>query len=144
MLIRVQSEKFHPTIARFYNIMARNGMIKPPPIDLAPGSLKVQYISPLLAAQRQIDALNMMRLAEALAPWAQADQSTLDNFDTDQIARILHAAQNADASILRSKGQLRDLRQRRAQANAAASQPETANQLSQAVKNVAQAQAAGA
>lgn len=110
MLMRMQEELFHPLIRRVFAILSRNGLIEDPPVEAA---VDVEYVSPLVASQRQLDGLAIARLFEGLAPWSQTDEGVFDVFDTDEIAKAMHAASGAPAHLLRSPQEVKKLRQAR-------------------------------
>ena len=141
MLIRMYQELFHRLIARIFGILNRAGAYPPPPLELASAELSIQYVSPLAASHRQVEALGTMRTAEGILPWAQADPTILDNFDNDAIAEVVHAGSGAPASILNTPSKIKAIREQRAQAEQLA----TAQELIPAIEagaKVQQAQAA--
>jgi len=128
MLIRVQSELFHPLILRVFNLLTRAKLLPEPPESIRGEAPTVEYISPLTGSQRQIEGLATSRLFELLAPWAQVDPGVFDLFDPDEVARTAHAASGAPAKQLRTAQKVKVLRQARAQ------QQEQAAQQQQAVE----------
>lgn len=139
MLIRTQDELFHNLLQRTYGLMARNGMLEPPPEDVPDGVLTIEYASPLLASQKQTEALGVMRITESLLPWAQIDPNVFDGFDTDAIAKIVHAGSGAPATALATAKQIQDKRNARAQQH---QQQQTLENLIAATEAGAKVQAA--
>ncbi len=113
MLINTQAELFHPFINRVFNIMMRGGKFPELPAALEGRSIDIEYISPLAASQQQMDGLAVLRLFEGLAPWSEIDPGIFDNFDMDEVAKVIHKASGAPASILRSTSKIVDIRKAR-------------------------------
>jgi hypothetical protein len=115
MLVRVQAELFQVLLRRVYGLLLRAGKFPAPPTSLMEESrrLKVDYISPLTASQRQMEGLSVMRLFEMLAPWGQVDPGIFDNVDSDEVGKALHVASNAPVSIWRSDTKRQEVRDQR-------------------------------
>ena len=113
MLIRMYQELFHRLVARIFGILSRAGAYPPPPGEIANAELSVRYVSPLVASHRQVEALGALRTAEGILPWAQADPSVLDNFNTDAIAEVVHAGSAAPMKILNTPAKIKDIRKQR-------------------------------
>lgn len=113
MLMRTQAELFHRLIMRVYNVMSRSGAFPEAPPELDGTRVAVEYISPLSASQRQMEALGTLRLVESLLPWAQIDPGVFDGFEPDEAAKVIHAGSGAPTSILRRKSEVEEVRQAR-------------------------------
>lgn len=124
MLGRLQSEFLQPLISRVFYIMNRKkGLFKPMPPQLtAHGSMVVQYTSLIAKAQRLVEAKALNRFIEAITPFANADQSVLDNLDTDSAVRQLAKIHGVPQSMLRDQKDIKQLRKARADAQAKAQQ----------------------
>lgn len=121
MLVRVQSELFQRLTLRVYGILSRAGRLPPIPTSLLDPrrKLKVDYSSPLIASQRQMEGLSLVRLFETMAPWAQVDPGIFDNVDADEVGKVLHAAANAPTSVWRSQSKRDLVREQRRKQNEA-------------------------
>ncbi len=119
MLINTQSELFHPFINRVFNIHMRAGKFPELPVALENIVIDIEYISPLAASQQQMEGLSVLRLFEGLAPWSEIDPGIFDNFDMDEVAKVLHKASGAPAFIQRPKSKIVDIRTARAERQAA-------------------------
>lgn len=114
---RIQSEFLDPLIDRCFRALARAGRFPPMPRVLARlPILKVEYVSPLVRAQRASEGAAVTRTLEAIAPLAATDQSVLDNFDADQLARMLAEAFGLPSRALRSAKDVTAMREERAAA----------------------------
>lgn len=121
MLVRVQGEVLQRMTRRVYGILGRANKFPPIPPSLQDPArrLKVDYQSPLIASQRQMEGLSVVRFFETLAPWGSIDPGVFDNVDADEVAKVLHMAANAPTTIWRSESkrdQVRVAREKQAQA----------------------------
>jgi hypothetical protein len=88
VLGRMQCELYSPTIVRAFGIMARGNMLPPPPPELlANPSYKIEYVSRISMAVKQLEAKGLMQTIEMLNPLAVVKPEMLDHFDTDAITR---------------------------------------------------------
>jgi hypothetical protein len=116
MLVRQQTELYHPFIKRAINLLNRAGKFPERPGILIGRPLTVRYVSPLASSQLQLEALGTQRIIEGLLPWANVDPTVLDPFDPDEVAKVVQAGSGAPTKILRSKSALAKLRADRADA----------------------------
>lgn len=114
MIVRSQAELHHPFIGRVYNLKRRAGTLPPAPEELDGKLIAAEYVSPLIAAQKQIEGLGIARLFEAVAPWAQVDPGMWDRYDVDEIAEVASGASGAPARVLRGREEANKVRKERA------------------------------
>jgi hypothetical protein len=114
---RIESEFLDPCIDRVFAVLMRNGSLPPPPpaVLAAPG-LKVEYVSPLARAQKAAEGEAIVRAFQAMGPLMLAAPATIDNFDTDAVARALADAYGMPARTLRDGAAVAALRAARAMA----------------------------
>lgn len=112
-------------------ILARKGIYEPgsplePPRSLGGRSFGVQFTGPLDRLRRAQELVGINQTAAAITPWAQMRPDILDNFDTDEIARISTEVTGAPQRILMRREEMQQMRQERAaaaeEANAAVQQ----------------------
>lgn len=115
MLVRVQSELFNGLIRRAYNLLLRAGRIPVPPAALQGDKLKVEYVSPLIASQRQMEALSTIRLFEMMAPWIGIDRGLGDWVDMDKLFPVVLTGSGAPAVIAKRENEVKKLREARDQ-----------------------------
>lgn len=144
MLIRAQSELFHPFILRVHNLLQRAGRLPPAPERMAGMELAVEYVSPLQASQRQLEALGTLRVIESALPWAQVDPGILDAYDPDEVAKVIQAGSGAPDSIMRDEATIRRVREARRQEQQRQELMERLPELTKAVEAGARVQAAQA
>ena len=128
MLVRIQTELFHLLVTRVYNILDRSGQIPPKPQALAGQTVRLEYVSPLIASQKQVEGLAVSRMFDQMALWAQVDPGIFDWIDTDKTARVIHAASGAPAELARNQTQVTELRAIRAKAQDAQAQAAMLNE----------------
>lgn len=128
MIGRLNSECLIPLIKRTFAISERNGLIPPPPPDLAAGGrIHIEFQGPLALQTKKyhqtqgIDSgmLFIRELAELLP-------ETLDNVDGDELSRIGMDSKGMPQKVIREKPQVSELRTMR--------QEEAARQEKQAVE----------
>jgi hypothetical protein len=142
---RYESEVFSPMTEREIDILSRNGLLPDMPDELieAEGEYKIEYTSPMRKAMRSSEAIAINRTLESVMPLAQVDPSVLDAFDMNEISRELAEINGMPAKCLRDPEELKALKDQRAGQAEAAQLLEAAPVVSETVKNLAQAQAAG-
>ncbi|WP_415818991.1 portal protein [Bordetella tumbae] len=124
---RVQSEQLGAQISRELDILNQAGALPPMPPELeeAGGVVEVEYNSPLNQAMRAEEGTSLLRLAEASAPFVQADPSAARVFDGVKILRRLADVFSVPSECLRTDDDL-------AEQDAAAAQQQQAAQLLEA------------
>ncbi len=119
VLGRMQSECFNPVINRVYGILSRAGKLPPPPqILLQYPSYKVEYVSRISMAIKQLEAKGWLQTFQSLAPMAQINPGIFDNFDMDQITRDLSRNNGLPSKWLLPVEKVAAIRQGRAQQQA--------------------------
>lgn len=118
MLVRLQTELFSRLVTRTFNLLNRAGLLPRPPAELAGKSLKLEYVSPLIASQKQMEGLAMVRTFEMMAMWAQVDKGIFDWVDTDGVAQRIPMANGVPAELVKTKTQVTEVRKARAGAEA--------------------------
>ncbi len=115
---RQQSEALGPMIERELAILQRTGKLPPLPPALieAQGEYRIEYDGPLSRAQRAEEGVAIARTAEALLPMVQFAPDIMDNFDGDEISRVIAEANGVSAKVIRSVESRETLRAQRKQA----------------------------
>jgi|TARA_R110000868_G_scaffold44269_3_gene147973 hypothetical protein len=136
---RQQSESLGPLINRELNILSKQGVLPPPPELLveAEGEYEVEYVSPLSRAMKAEEGIGILRTLEMVQPIAAMDQSVMDNFDFDEITRILADTNGAPQKILRRSEEVEDLRQQRDQQQQMAAMMQAAPGVADTAETVA-------
>jgi hypothetical protein len=124
-------ELLDPIIDRTFAIMVRRGMIPPAPQELQGMPLKVDYVSLLAQAQKQIATKGLDAVLDHATRVAQIDPSVTDGFDGVRSLQDYAEALGVDPKVLRSPEEIERIRQQR-QAEAATRQK--AEQLAMTVE----------
>lgn len=118
MIIRLHEELLKPLLEETFLILDELGVIPEPPPGFEEATIGIEYISPILAAQKQTEALGTVRLLEGVLPWVQATENAgiLDKFNEEKVAEVLHEGSGAPAKILASSAAFRRAKNERAAA----------------------------
>jgi hypothetical protein len=118
---RQQSEALGPMIEREINILARQGILPPPPrlLQEIGGEITIEYSSPMARAQRAEEGVGIFRTLEGVQTLAAFDPAVLDNFDNDTITRTLADINGMPRALLRRAQDVAGMRQQRAEDQAA-------------------------
>ncbi|MGD9724400.1 MAG: portal protein [Pirellulales bacterium] len=118
MLVRLQTELFSRLCVRVFNLLRRAGHLPTPPVSLRDKTLNLEYVSPLIASQKQMEALAIARSFEQLSYWAQVDRGIFDWVDTDEVAQRVPMANGMPANMLKTATAVKDVRKARAEKEA--------------------------
>lgn len=132
MLGRMQSEYLRPMIQRVYKILQRRGVLPPPPPELQGRGFDVKYSSLIAKSQRISEGQNIMRVAQAIAPFIQMDPTVADNFNGDNMVRIIGQVYGMPQEGIRNAKEVKAIRDNREQQRQALAQ---AQQEAQATQN---------
>ena len=137
---RQQTEMLGPLIEREFDILDSQGLIPPLPPALieAGGEYEIEYVSPLSRAMKAEEGVGILRTLEMVQPIAAVDPGVMDNFNTDEITRILADTNGAPQRILRSQDEIAGMRDQRGQQEAMQAGLSAAPQAADAALKVAQ------
>lgn len=137
---RQQTELLGPLIEREFDILDSQGLIPDPPDVLieAGGEYEVEYVSPLSRAMKAEEGVGILRTLEMVQPIAAVDPGVMDNFNTDEITRILANTNGAPQRILKDPADIDAMRQQRSQQEATQAMMSQAPQAADAALKVAQ------
>jgi hypothetical protein len=129
MLGRTQSEFLKPLIHRLLGIMSRRDELPPLPQILRGKNYHVQFVSPLAQAQRLSEAQGIQRTMELAMPLVQVKPELLDNWDLDQVFKLLSEVNSVPAVVNNPPEVVADIRDARAKAAQAAEAAAHAQEL---------------
>lgn len=135
---RQQSEMLGPLIEREIAILADQGLLPPVPEALQDAEYKIEYVSPLSRAMKSEEGVGILRTLEMVQPIAAVDPSVMDNFDFDEITRVLSDVNGVPQRILKSPEDIDAQRQARAQQQQMQQMLDAAPQAADAALKVSQ------
>lgn len=124
MLVRQHHERYAKIMPRVVRLLKKAGKLPKPP-DGYKGT-ETEFLSPIVASQRQVDALGVQRLLEGLGLVAQFDPNAVDVVDADRAAEVLHAGSGAPSKVLTTKPERDKRRKQRAEQQQAVEGQESA------------------
>lgn len=144
---RQSDELLTPSLARVYQIMARDGRLPPPPRELRDQSLRIEYIGLLAQAQRAIGTQSIDRGLDIVGRIADIQAKTtggypeiLDKVDFDSTLDDYADKVGWDPSNIRSNDEAKKIRQGRAQAQQASMQGQQAGEAADVASKLNQIQ----
>jgi hypothetical protein len=154
VLEQLNQDLLDPLIDNTFEIMVRqsrnadgsfmeNGLIPPPPEEVAGMRLKVEYVSIMAAAQKALGIAGIERFMGFAIQVAQIDPSAVHKIDTDQTLDVYADRAGVPPGVVRSDEAVAAMREQIAKANQAAQQAEMIAQGAQAAKNLAGADMSG-
>ena len=124
VLERLHTELLDPLINRTFNILQRNGVLPPPPPELAETEISVEYVSVLAQAQKLVGLTSIERTVgfamEMSAVWPEARHKVNPHEALDQYA----SDSGTDPRIIRSDDEVKQLVEQEQQAQQQAAQVE--------------------
>jgi hypothetical protein len=121
---RIQSESHDPTIERTFQIAERFNLLPPPPPELEGVDLGIEYISILAQAQKMVGTTAIEQTTSFIGNLSSIVPEALDKLDTDEVVEAYANLTGAPPRIIRSKEDVAQIRQMRAQQQAAQAQAE--------------------
>lgn len=106
VLGRLQSELLGPLVRRVFNLLKTAGQLPAPPLSVLGRRLDVDYVSPIVRAQRASEMLGVTRTFEAVVPFAQMEPGVWDIFDLEALARRAADVNGVPAATLRSEAEV--------------------------------------
>ncbi len=128
ILGRHQEEALHPISRLHYNELGRQGLFPPVPESLQGGGIKVEFLSAVQQAQRELKAVNLAEFATFVANQAAVFPESGDIYNADEGVRIFASAKSVDHRALNSPEDVADLREEREAQQQAAQQAERQQQ----------------
>ena len=137
IIVRMEQELLGPMVNRAFGIAQRAGLLPPPPPEIAGRTVRPNFTSPAMRAQRLSAARGIVQLFEIAAPMFQADPGTVDNIDLDEAVRDVADTVGVPAKVLRPVQKVLEMRKARQQVQEGREQREALKDVTTAGKNVA-------
>jgi hypothetical protein len=143
VLERLHDELLQPLVTRVFNIMARNGLIPPPPKGVDNNGLQVEFISILAQAQKAVATAGIERMWQFGAQIGAIKPEALDRLDADGTMDAYADMTGAPASVLVDRQKAEKARQARAQAQQQQAALAGVQQLANTAKTASQIDVGG-
>lgn len=114
MVLRLQNALMEPLIWRMLGVLTRQGRLPEPPAVNGQAFI-VQHQSPVVTSAMQTEAMAAIRWLEGVAFVGQIDPQAVDVVNADALTMLLHSASGVPAKLLRSKDEIKQIRDARAQ-----------------------------
>lgn len=115
VLYRLQEELLDPTMELIYNIMLDNGLIPPPPQEIAGAALRVKYVSILAQAQQALGVEQINRVIGFVTQIAPVYPEALDVIDIQEAVREVSNLEGISAKLVRDKEAVNAIQEQRQQ-----------------------------
>ena len=113
---RIQAEYLSPAVDRVFGIMQRAGTFPEAPEVLRGDDLKVEFVSPLVKAQRSQEAQAYNRAFQSGAGLIEASQGTvMDNVELDESFRDILEIAGVPIENIKSPNEVDEIREQRAE-----------------------------
>jgi hypothetical protein len=144
-LALLQDEGFTMMIDRELDILYRQGLLPRMPEELieARGEYRIVFDAPMTRGQDNEKLSGINLTMQQVLPYAQIDQTILDVFNFEEIAKISARVNNAPIEIINSDEHIQAMREQRAQAAQAQMQSAQIAEMASARKDMAIAQEKG-
>ncbi len=143
ILARQNFELLGPVVNRCLQIGIRRGAIEPPPAILQGRNVKVAFISPIAQAQRTRMAESIPRGLAMIEGILAVKPEAFDLINEDFALRHISDVFSWPVDMLRSPGEVDEIREARAEAQQQAAQEQQAAQQAEVMKNEAEAMRGG-
>lgn len=143
VLERLNNELLDPLIDRAFAMMLRAGLIPEPPPEIQGAALRVEYVSPLAVAQKQLGLNGLNQLLVSVGQVAAVQPTVLDKIDFDEVVDTIADAQGVPPRVLRDERGVAAIRQQREAQQQALQAGQAALTAAKAAKDAAGATADG-
>jgi len=139
VLEQLNQDLLDPLIDIAFDMHMRQGMLPPPPEEIAGKELKIEYISVMAQAQKLVGIGSVERFTGYVSQLAAVDPGVLDKFDMDQAVDVYADITSVPPSIVRTDEAVADMRAVRAEQQAQQQQMAMIPQGAKAIKDLSQA-----
>lgn len=141
VLERLNDECLNPLIDRTFSIMARKGMLPPPPDILEGMPLRIEYISVMAQAQKSIGLSSLASTVGFIGQLASLGKTeALDKLDADQAVDAFAEMSGVSPTVIVPQEQVEQIRQERAQQQQQQKALEMGMAAAQGAKTLSEAQ----
>jgi hypothetical protein len=140
---RVSREFLLPMIEAEIVIYGDMNVLPQMPAELKGVGFDIVLDNPLLKGQRMDSANSAVALMQYIAQFASVDGSVADALNVEKLVRYLQETMNVPANVMRTPEEIAAIAEQKAQAQQLAQMVEAAPKVGSAMKDMAEAQAAG-
>lgn len=137
---RVQAELLGPMVERALMLCIREGYIDQPPEGLLNEQLRINYVSPVVNAQRSEESMNATNFVLTTAQVAELYPQALDHVDFDAYVRYMHSQSYAPEAILKEERKVKQAREQRQEQEQMQADMMQAKEAAETAKTAGQAQ----
>lgn len=135
-----ENELLDPLIMRCFNIGIKVGVIPMPPEILDVSTMKIEYISILAQAQKEVGTAAIEQVVGFASQAAAVDPSAMDSIDIDEAINEYATMKGVPPNMIRSKEDLANLRQQKQQAAQAQQQQAALPEIVKGAKTLSDTQ----
>lgn len=139
VLERFHNEVLEPLTLRTFGIGLRNGLFPPMPEEISATEIKVNFVSLLAQAQKQVSIPSVQNVLGIVGNVAGVYPEAADNINIDNVVREVASMSGAPEKIIRSEDEVEALRSQRLAQQQAMQQQAQLQAAAQPAKNMAEA-----
>lgn len=136
---RLQVEYLAPMVERVVGLLLRAGALRPVPTILAGRQVRVEFVSPIVRAQRLAEVNALTSAYEATRQIAAIEPGVDDNVDHDRAYRLVYERLGVPADVMRAPRRVSEMRTARVQEQQGQAAVETFSKVAPAMQSAAQA-----
>jgi hypothetical protein len=136
---RLQSEFLDPLLDRVFAILLRKGMLPEVPRELDGVELRIEYVSPMVKAQKMGQVQTLQQFLEVIGPLAQIKPEMLDKLNPDGIVDFVSKVMDMSQQMMLPQQVVDQMRQSRAEQQQQMAQSEQMSQQAGASAQLAEA-----
>lgn len=140
VLEQLNQDLLDPLIDITFDIMLNQGMLPEPPDEMRGMTLKVEYISIMAQAQKQLGIGSMERFVRFVGETVAATQDTtmLDKLNADQTMDVMGDLLSVPPGVVRTDEEVEKIRENRAKAQQAQAQLQAAESAAKSAKTLSE------
>lgn len=143
VLETLNDELLDPIIDRTFNIMLKRDLLPPPPPQIAGADLKIEYISIMAQAQKQVGLIAIERLAGFAGNIAAVKPDVVDVVEWDESIRAYAEMLGVPPELVNAAVEVQNVREGRAQLQAQMQESEEANMTADTLKKLSETDTRG-
>jgi len=143
VLERIYDEGIKPTIERTFAVASRAGILPPAPAEIHGQPIQIEFVSMLQAAQSATQTQGIERLLQIAGNLVSVDPAVMDNIDIDYAFDKYSNLMGNDPKMIRSPGELKQIRANREKQQQQQQQIENAQKLAEGAQTLSQTKVGG-